>query len=93
MILTIDTTQPLNDVDRAVLRALIGVDQAPAHTPGHAPPATRPNSAEGIAGLVTGAAGIPRRTDAGALAVRGPVSSQPGVTLTESVHEEASAGS
>lgn len=93
MILTIDTTQPLNDVDRAVLRALIGPDPAPVRSGGHAPAGARPNSAEGIAGLVTGAAGLPRRTDAGAFAVRGPVSSQPGVTLTESVHEEASDGS
>lgn len=89
MILTIDTTQPLNDVDRALLRVLIGGAPAPAHAPAGA----RPNSADGITGLVAAAAGGARRTDAGALSIRGPVSSQPGVTLTESVHEEASDGS
>ncbi len=87
MILTIDTTHPLNDADRAVLAALIeyrpGADRPPAtpHTP-------RPNSAAAaVAAIGAGmpnAAGRPAGIPASA---RGPVAQQPGVTFTESVAE------
>lgn len=87
MILTIDTTHPLNDADRAVLAALLGGTPAPAPVPAvaHGP---RPNSAAAIAaGIGAGmpnAAGRPAGIPASA---RGPVASQPGVTFTESVAE------
>ena len=86
MILTIDTTHPLNDADRALLTALLGGTPAPARVP--APHTPRPNSAAAaVAAIGAGmphAAGRPSGMPASA---RGPVASQPGVTFTESVAE------
>ena len=86
VILTIDTTHPLNPTDRAVLQALLdghGQAPAPAHAPAHAGP--RPNSAEGIMAAI---AGSPRKPDGAIAAARLPVASQPGVSFTESTAED-----
>lgn len=87
MILTIDTTHPLNDADRALLAALLGGTPAPARVPA-TPHTPRPNSAAAaVAAIGAGmpnAAGRPAGIPASA---RGPVASQPGVTFTESVAE------
>lgn len=87
MILTIDTTHPLSDADRAVLSALIEYRPGPDRpTAGQHGP--RPNSAAAaVAAIGAGmpnAAGRPSGVPASA---RGPVASQPGVTFTESVAE------
>jgi hypothetical protein len=81
MDITIDTTHPLNDTDRAVLQALLQGQTTP--TPASQAPAVgpRPNSAEAIATLV--AAG-PRKSDGTIAAARRPVADQPGVSFTES---------
>jgi hypothetical protein len=84
VILTIDTTHPLNATDRAVLRALL--DGPPQPAPAHQPPAAGPRhtSAEGIMAAVTGSA---RKPDGAITAARLPVADQPGVTFTESTAE------
>jgi hypothetical protein len=87
VILTIDTTHPLNDADRAVLAALLADTPAPIRVPA-APHGPRPNSAAAaVAAIGAGmpnAAGRPSGIPASA---RGPVASQPGVSFTESVAE------
>jgi hypothetical protein len=87
MDITIDTTHPLNDTDRAVLTALLGDAPAPVRALA-APHTPRPNSAAAaVAAIGAGmpnAAGRPTGVPASA---RGPVASQPGVSLTESVAE------
>jgi hypothetical protein len=89
VILTIDTTVPLNDTDRALLRVLLdgpSSTPAPAHRPAAGP---RPNSAEALGTLVAAAAGAgPRRPDDTVAAARMPVAQQPGVTFTESVRQD-----
>ena len=85
VILTIDTTHPLNATDRAVLRALLdgqGAPSAPSHAPGH--PAPRLNSAEAVMAAVAGSA---RKPDSAIAAARRPVADQPGVSFTESTDE------
>jgi hypothetical protein len=86
VILTIDTTHPLNSTDRAVLRALLdgqGPPQGAAHAPAAAGP--RPNSAEAVMAAV---AGSPRKPDGAIASARLPVASQPGVSFTESTAED-----
>lgn len=78
MMISIDTTDPLNDVDRAVLRALLG-DRTPA------PHQTPRSSAEAIQEQVFGAAGVRNGARSSA---RLPVTQQPGVTATESTRED-----
>lgn len=85
MILTIDTTHPLNPTDRAVLRALLdgqGPPQGAAHAPAAAGP--RLHSAEAVMAAV---AGSPRKPDGAIASARLPVASQPGVSFTESTDE------
>lgn len=86
MILTIDTTHPLNATDRAVLRALLD-GQGALPGAGHAPAAAvhRPNSAEAVMAAVAGSA---RRPDGAIASARLPVANQPGVSFTESTAEE-----
>lgn len=88
MDITIDTTHPLNDRDRAILRALLDGEKpspaAPQVTVNNGP---RPNSAAAIAGNITGA--LPRRGDSQAASARGPVATQPGVRVTESTTDDA----
>jgi hypothetical protein len=88
VILTIDTTHPLNDTDRAVLRSLLERDAPTAgHQPSHTGP--RPNSAAAVAAGI--GAGMPtatgRQTGVPASA-RLAVAAQPGVSFTESTAEE-----
>jgi hypothetical protein len=89
MDITIDTTHPLNDRDRAILRALLDGTQttapAPAAPAAHQPARQRPNSAEAIAGLV---APSPRKPDGAIASAKLPVASQPGMTITESTSED-----
>lgn len=90
MDITIDTTHPLNDRDRAILQALLAATPS-APTPasaagGHQAPAHRSNSAEGIMSAVAGAAS-PRKTDGAITSARLPVAAQPGVSFTESTAE------
>lgn len=86
MILTIDTTHPLNSTDRAVLRALLdGHAPPPAPVPSPAHAGLRPNSAEGVMAAI---AGSPRKPDSAIASARLPVASQPGVSFTESTTEE-----
>ena len=85
MILTIDTTHPLNDTDRAVLRSLLDRD---APTAGHQP-GPRPNSAAAVAAGI--GAGMPTangRTSGVPASARLAVAAQPGVSFTESTAEE-----
>lgn len=93
MDITIDTTHPLNDRDRAMLHALLGVAPAtPVTIPApavHSHDGPRPNSAEGIMAAVAGAAS-PRKPDAAITAARLPVADQPGVSFTESTAEDES---
>lgn len=80
MILTIDTTQPINDTDRTLLRALLdgtGHGHAPAPTP-------RGRPAADLGAAVAATAGRGAGTGASA---RLPVAAQPGVTFTESTAE------
>jgi hypothetical protein len=77
VILTIDTTQPLNDTDRAVLRALLD-----GTTSGHAPsPAQRGRSAADLGAAVVANAG---RGAGPAASARLAVAAQPGVSFVES---------
>ena len=88
MILTIDTTHPLNDTDRAVLRSLLERD-APTtgHHQGQSGP--RPNSAAAIAaGIGAGMPNATGRTSGIPASARLPVAAQPGVSFTESTAEE-----
>lgn len=85
MILTIDTTHPLNETDRAVLRALL--EGPAAIAAGHQQPDTarRHTSTESIMAAVAGSA---RKPDAGIASARLPVANQPGVSFTESTAED-----
>lgn len=85
MILTIDTTLPLNDTDRLLLRTLLdGVTTTTGR--GHTPPPTpRGRPAADIGAVVAATAGRGAGLPASA---RGPVASQPGVTFTESTSED-----
>lgn len=85
VILTIDTTHPLNETDRAVLRALL--DGQPALAAGHQPADTgrRHTSTESIMAAVAGSV---RKPDGAIAAARLPVASQPGVSFTESTAED-----
>lgn len=84
MDITIDTTHPLNDTDRAVLRALLaGTTTTPQ--PAHGTPGT-PRRAADLGAVI--AAGQSPATAAQLAAARGPVASQPGVTFTESTSED-----
>lgn len=79
MMISIDTADSLNDLDRAVLRALMGDRPAPAH------PTPRAGSAENIQDQILSAT-TPRN---GARAsAKLPVTQQPGVTATESSRED-----
>lgn len=81
MILTIDTTHPLNPTDRALLRALLdGQGAPPAPVPAPAHPGPRPNSAEAVMAAVTAS----RKPESVIASARLPVASQPGVSFTES---------
>lgn len=79
MMISIDTTDPLNDVDRAVLRALLRLDRPPA------PHQTPRSSAEAIQEHVFAASGARNGARSSA---RLPVTQQPGVTATESTRED-----
>lgn len=94
MDITIDTTHPLNDRDRAILRALLDGTPGPVTGPvtvnvanPTTPPGQRPNTAAALAAAVT------REAAGGNTAARRAVAQQPGVTLTESTPEaEPAAG-
>jgi hypothetical protein len=85
VILTIDTTQPLNDTDRTLLRTLLdGATTTTGH--GHTPaPVPRGRSAADLGAVVAATAG---RTGGPGASARGPVAAQPGVTFTESTSED-----
>jgi hypothetical protein len=85
VILTIDTTHPLNPTDRALLRALLDA-QGASPTPAHAPalPVPRLSSAEAVMAAVAGSV---RKPDGAIAAARLPVADQPGVSFTESTAE------
>lgn len=84
MDITIDTTHPLNDTDRAVLRALLA-DAPTTPAPAHGTPGT-PRRATDLAGAVIASAGRPGTSPLAA--AKGPVASQPGVRFTESTSED-----
>lgn len=86
VILTIDTTHPLNETDRAVLRALLEGPAAPApmHQPADAG-RRHTSTAESIMAAVANSA---RKPDGAIAAARLPVASQPGVSFTESTAED-----
>lgn len=82
MMISIDTADSLNDLDRAVLRALMG-DRAPAGGP-H--PTPRSSSAEAVQEQILN--GAASRNGARSTA-KLPVTQQPGVTATESTREDS----
>lgn len=88
MNITIDTTHPLNDRDRAILRALLDATPALAATASpraDAAPGPRPGSAAAIASAI---ADPSRKPDSVIASAKRPVASQPGVSLTESTTEQ-----
>lgn len=88
MDITIDTTHPLNDRDRAILRALLDGE------PPASPPATQVNQVitgprPGSAAAIARAIADPSRKPGSVIAsAKRPVASQPGVSLTESTTEQ-----
>lgn len=88
VILTIDTTHPLNDRDRALLAALLG-DQGPSA--GHRPAPAMPRAGSAAAAAAAIGAAPPARAGLPASA-RLPVATQPGVSFTESVAESTAEG-
>lgn len=80
VILTIDTTHPLNDTDRAVLRALLeGTTPPPAHGTG----VPRRGAADAVAAM-----SAPRPAPGTGAAARLPVAAQPGISVTESTSSD-----
>lgn len=92
MDITIDTTHPLNDRDRAMLRALLQTDPAaPTAPPAPAVAARTGHSPADLGSATRLAAEIGRaaRAPGQAADAKRPVSEQPGVSLTESTREDS----
>lgn len=85
MRLVIDTTQPLTDTDRTLLRALLTDTPTPATT-GHRPTARTPDQ---ITATINDTIPAARRPTATAADAKQPITAQAGVRTRESTPDDA----